>query len=70
MTGVTGPTANAAMQNFEIGYDEILNVTESGETLCLYTPYEKYTVLALVNRAEALREIRARMCGKKNGAAS
>ncbi len=73
VTGVTGPSANdlkAAMRSFEIGYDEILNVTESGKTLCLYTPYEKYTVLALANRAEALREIRARMCGKKNGAAS
>ena len=74
--GVAGVTElsvsnpKATMQNFEIGYDEILNVTESGKTLCLYTLYEKYTVLALVNRAEALREIRARMCGKKNGTAS
>ena len=65
MTGLSISNPKAPMQNFDIAYDEILNVTESGKTIYIYTQYTTYEVLALKNRVEAVNEIRARMTGKK-----
>lgn len=69
--GVAGMTAlsrnqpNMPMQKFSVRYSEISNVTESGKIICIYTPHATYEVLAVRNRAEAVREIRSRMRGGK-----
>lgn len=65
--GVVGKTAlsanqpNTPMQDFDISYTEIANVTEAGKTIIIYTKYAKYEVLALKNRTEAVQEIRQRI---------
>lgn len=65
--GVVGKTAlsanqpNTPMQDFDISYAEIANVTEAGKSMIIYTKYAKYEVLALKNRAEAVQEIRQRI---------
>lgn len=64
---VTGRTAlsrrdpNAPMQDFDLSYRDIENVTEAGKSILIYTKYATLEVLALKNRAEAVSEIRARM---------
>lgn len=68
VVGTTSMSVNnpkAPMQNFEITYDEIQNVTESGKALIIYTQYTTYEVLALKNRPEALKAIRAKMTSNK-----
>lgn len=64
-TGLSAANPNSPMQNFELGYDEIVNVTESGKTLFIYTQYAVLEILALKNRTEAAQEIRKRMTGRK-----
>lgn len=54
-----------SLQAFELKYSEILNVTITGNVICIYTAYATYNVLALENCEIALKEIRARMCGRK-----
>ncbi len=71
VVGTTGMSANknaAPQQNFELAYSDIVNVTESGKTIFIYTNYGNFEVLALKNRVEATQEIRKRMTGKKEGA--
>lgn len=65
MTGLSLSNPNAPMQKFDIGYDEIMNVTESGKTIFLHTSYMTYEVLAMSHRSDAVKEIRKRMTGKK-----
>lgn len=64
-TSMTPSDPRAAVQSFELGYDEIVNVTEQGNALVIYTSYTKLEVLALKNRAEAVQAIRKRMKGRK-----
>lgn len=64
MTAMSRNQPNMPMQKFDIAYGDIKNVTETGKTICIYTPYAQYEVLALHNRAEAVAEIRNRMSGK------
>lgn len=67
VTGITGMSLknpNAPMQKFDIGYDEIINVTESGKTIFIHTFYMTYEVLAMTRRSDAVKEIRKRMIGK------
>lgn len=66
MTALSRTNPNSPMQHFEIQYQDIANITESGKMLCIYTQYTTYEVLAMRNRAEALKEIRMRMTGGKN----
>lgn len=61
MTGLSRNQPNMPMQKFDISYHEINNVTETGHTICIYTSYATYEVLALHNRSEAVAEIRKRM---------
>lgn len=56
---------NTPVQNFTLSYDEIANVTESGKNIIIYTKYTQLEVVALKNRAEAVRAIRARIGGQK-----
>lgn len=65
-TGLSYRDPKAPMQDFEISFQEIMNVTESGKTLLIYTEYATYEVLALKNREKAAKEIRARMTGKNS----
>ncbi len=58
---------DAPQQDFELAYSDIVNVTESGKTILIYTNYGTFEVLALKNRVEATQEIRKRMTGKKDG---
>ncbi len=71
VVGTTGMSANknaAPQQNFELAYSDIVNVTESGKTIYIYTNYGNFEVLALKNRVAVTQEIRKRMTGKKEGA--
>ena len=61
VVGTTTLYAKGGMQKFELNNNEIVNVTESGRTIIVYTSYEKYQVLANKNRAEAIRAIRERI---------
>ncbi len=65
-TALSLADAKTPMQNFELRYEEIVNVSESGKTITIYTAYEKYNVLALKNREEIMRAIRQRMSGNQN----
>lgn len=65
ITGLSLSHPNTPMQKFHITYEEIINVTESAKTLCIYTSYATYEILAMKNRAEAAREIRSRIGAKK-----
>ena len=49
------------MQDFELQYSEINNVTESGKNIIIYTSYHSYEVAALNNHSEAVNEIRKRI---------
>ncbi len=71
VVGITGVSANknaVPQQNFELAYSDIVNVTESGKTIYIYTNYGNFEVLALKNRVAVTQEIRKRMTGKKEGA--
>lgn len=61
MTTLSMNQPNMPMQKFAINYSEINNVTETGKTICIYTVYATYEVLALHNRSEAVNEIRKRI---------
>ena len=61
MTALSMNRPNMPMQKFAINYSEINNVTETGKTICIYTAYATYEVLALHNRSEAVNEIRKRI---------
>ncbi len=66
--GVTGMSANknaAPQQNLQIPYRDILNVTESGKTIFLYTNHGNFEFLALKNRTEVAQEIRRRIAGQE-----
>ncbi len=63
MTALSRNQPNAPMQNFEVKYTDINNVTDAGKRICIYTPYAVYEVLAMKNCQEAVRAIRARMTG-------
>lgn len=63
ITGLSLSHPNTPMQSFCISYDEIINVTESGRTIFIYTKYCTYEILAMKNRAEAAQIIRSRMSG-------
>ncbi len=65
-TALSWADTKAPMQNFELRYEEIVNVSESGKTITIYTAYEKYNVLALKNRGEIMQVIRQRMSGNHN----
>ncbi len=68
VVGTSGLSANknaAPQQNFELSYDDIVNATESGKTIFIYTSYGNFEVLALKNRVEATQEIRKRMKGSQ-----
>lgn len=63
MTALSRNQPNVPMQNFEVKYADIHNVTDAGKRICIYTPYAVYEVLAMKNCQEVVREIRARMAG-------
>ena len=63
ITGLSLSHPNTPMQSFCISYDEIVNVTESGRTIFIYTKFCTYEILAMKNRAEAVQIIRSRMSG-------
>ncbi len=50
-----------SMQDFEIPYSDISNVSEDKYSIVIYTQYANYKVLANTNRADALKEIRQRI---------
>lgn len=73
-SGVVGITGSFSLINLFtkannekvfVSYEKISEVTESGETIFLYTENGKYEVLALKNRAEAVKEIKARIKSSK-----
>lgn len=64
MTSLSLSQPNMPMQKFEITYDEIMNTTEAGKTLHIYTQYATYDVLAMKNRSAVANEIRARISSK------
>lgn len=68
VVGTTGMSASknaSPQQNFRLGYDEIVNATESGKTVFIYTKYATLEVLALKNRVEVCQAIRMRAKGTK-----
>lgn len=65
MTGLSISHPNEPMQKFDINYNEIINVTESGKTIFIHTQYTKYEILAMTNRDEAIKEIKKRMTGNE-----
>ncbi len=71
VVGTSGKSANknaAPQQNFELSYADIVNATESGKTIFIYTVYGNFEVLALKNRVKATQEIRKRMKGMQREA--
>ncbi len=70
-SGVCGVTAlnifrpNNAMKKFDVAYNEILNVSDTGKSLILHTQYADFEVLVFKNGQEALKEIKARACGNQ-----
>ncbi len=72
VVGVTGKvyhlwTLNEPQQSFDLAYGDIINVTDSGKTFCIYTAYGSFEVVKKGRKAEqeqVLREIRDRMAGK------
>ena len=50
-----------SLQEFEIPMNEVINVAEERMTLVIYSQYTNYKVMANVNRADALKEIRQRI---------
>ncbi len=66
VVGISGMSANknaAPQQSFELSYNDIVNATESGKTIFIYTTYGNFEVLALKNRVQATQEIRKRIKG-------
>ena len=63
-TEMNAKNRNESMKNFEIGFDEIANISESKKSIQIFTPYTSYQVAALKNRAAAVQAIRARMKGQ------
>jgi len=63
ITGMNLSHLSHPMERFELSYNEIYNVTESGKTLFIRTSYKTFEVLAMKNRTEAVKEIRQRMTG-------
>ena len=63
---VVGTTVcnNTPSVNFELGYDEIVKIDESGKDILIYTSYTNYQAAALKNHAAAVQAIRARMKGQ------
>lgn len=75
--GVTGRTVGIiglfGIQDFQIRYNEIVNVTKSSGRLTIYTNYTKYNVLAIDNNEKnkiikemAVKTIRNKMTGNGN----
>lgn len=64
-TGMSFTDTKAPVQTFELSYNEIVNVTESGKNIIIYTQYGKYEVAACKNQTEVVNAIRARMTGNK-----
>lgn len=60
-TALSSSRPNEPMQDFELQYSEINNVTESGKNIIIYTSYHSYEVAALNNHSEAVNEIRKRI---------
>lgn len=54
------------VQDFEVSYPEILNVTEAGWSILIRTQYATYEIYAQKNRTEAIRAIRDRMAALKH----
>lgn len=77
VVGVTGKNyrlrdINESPQGFDLAYEDIINVTDSGKTFCIYTAYGSFEVVKKGRKAEQeqmLREIRDRMAGKAAPAA-
>ena len=65
VVGTTCLSRKNPMQNFQLDYGQIVNVTEGGKNITIYTPYGHYVVLAQKNRTEAIRAIRDRMAALK-----
>lgn len=65
MTCLSASNPNAVMQNFELPYQQIVNLTSSSKTITIQTNHGSYEVLALKNRDEAMQEIRSRMSEKR-----
>ncbi len=62
--GITGRAIwefSKGMPIFDLGYDEIVNITATKHTLMIYTKYEKLKVMAFKNRQETFMEIRDRV---------
>lgn len=65
--GIVGKTTlswanpNAPVQDFELPYSEIKNVSDSKKNIIIYTAYNTYEVLANENHNQALQEIRNRI---------
>ena len=64
-TGMSFSNTKAPVQDFELSYNEILNVTASGKSIIIYTQYTNYEVSAFENQTEVVNAIRARMTGNK-----
>ena len=60
-TGISAANPNAPMQDFELSYSQIRNITKSKKMIILYTNYGEYHVLALQNCDAAISAIRARL---------
>ncbi len=67
MTCLSTRDRNAPMQRIDLPFSDIVNVTEAGKTIILYTNHGAFDLLALKNREQAIQEIRKRMTGKKDG---
>lgn len=65
--GIAGKTTlswanpNAPVQDFELPYSEIKNISDSKKNIIIYTAYHTYEVLASRNHDQALQEIRNRI---------
>ena len=60
-TVLSSSRPNKPMQDFELQYGEINNITESGKNIIIYTSYHSYKVATLNNHSEAVNEIRKRI---------
>ena len=60
-TSLSWNTPNAPVQDFDIPYREIKNVTSSGKSILIYTNYATYNVTAAANCAQAVSAIRSRL---------
>ena len=60
-TAMSGNDTKSVMEDFEISYNDISSVSQSGKFIIIYTKYANYRVLANNNRDEAARQIRSRL---------